>query len=154
MRRQQLQPPAAKRRQIENPRVFWHHSGSDAFPPLWVRHAYYGTIGHCGMFPKNFLNFQRRYLVSSRFHDVNACTAKNSVNTVFYGRRIASAKPAIAEGSAGCFGLVPIFPKHARTAHFYLSCRSRSNRVPVVSDQLNINVRQRPTDAPRYAVAV
>ena len=98
-----------------------HHSRSYALPPLCIGQAHHGTFGDCWIFKKNFLNLQRRYLVSPGFQDVNACPAKNAVDAILDNRCITGTKPTSAEGSAGYFRLAPLLRKHARTAHFDLS---------------------------------
>src|SRR5208283_2424742 len=135
--REQLLGPGAKGREIEGIAVIQHvgqylfqnYGRSDALAPLWIGHADHGTLGDRGMFAQRFLNLQRGYLVSARLEDVNVRPAKNAIDTVLDDRSIARAKPAIAEGSAGC------------------------NRLAVFSDKLNLDARQRPSDAARHALA-
>src|ERR1019366_1775910 len=132
-----------------------NHGRSHALAPLRIGHADHGTVRNCGMFAQRILNLQRGYLVSTRFENVDVRPAKNAMDTVFifHDRSIARAKPAVAEGGAGCLRLAPVFQKYAWTADFDLAQCARGNRLAVFSDKLNLDARQRGPDAARHALA-
>ena len=106
------------------------------------------------MLAQRFLNLQRGYLVSPCLQNVNIRPAKNAIDTVLDDGSIASSKPSIAEGIAGCVGLAPVFRKHAWTADFDLARCSRGNRLAVLCNKLNLDAWQGRPDGARHALTL
>ncbi len=106
------------------------------------------------MFAQGFLNFQRGYLVSPGFEDVNIRPAKNAIDTVLDDGSIAGAKPSIAETIASCLGLAPVFRKYTWTADFDLARCSRGHRLAVLSNQLKLDAGQGRPDCARHALTL